>query len=315
MKRLIIFIGLLLITSLLGYFFKSSEEDNIKEDFTNIERQVVHNNPITIYDEFYSSLYDELFLNKMKNEFEIYNIELYSIKEPKYKNKYSKDEIRILDLGCGNGKHLDILLRKNYKADGIDISSPMLKRAKQLIEKTRYGEGCKLIEGDFMKDTSIYVNGRYTHMLCLFYTIYYVKDTKTLMTNIYNSLRDGGYMILHLVNKKLFDPVLEKASKLIPLFNPQRHSTDRVTKTKLKFNKFDYIGDWRIEENNMNVKFVEKFIFKDNRDMLINEHIFYMRNIPYYTAMAKQLGFELVKIVDLLPVNHDNSFLFIFRKK
>jgi hypothetical protein len=39
-----------------------------------------------------------------------------------------------------------------------------------------------------------------------------------------------------------------------------------------------------------------------------------MRNIPYYTNMAKGLGFELVKIIDLLPTNHDNSYLYLFRK-
>jgi SAM-dependent methyltransferase len=313
MNRLIIFIVLLLVTSLLGYFFKNDENDKIQEDFSNIDNRILHNNPITIYDEFYSSLYDELFLNKMKNEFEVYNIELYTINEPKHKNKYSKEDIRFLDLGCGNGKHLSILLRKKYKCDGIDISEPMIKRAKSSINK--YNNDTKLMQGDFMKDTSIFINGKYTHITCMFYTIYYVKDTKTLFTNIYNSLKDGGYMIIHLVDKKLFDPVLEKASKLIPLFNPQRHTPDRVTKTKLKFNKFDYIADWEIKDNNMNVKFIENFVFKDrNRHLLVNEHIFYMRNIPYYTNMAKGLGFELVKIIDLLPANHDNSFLFVFRK-
>jgi hypothetical protein len=287
MNRLIIFVVLLLITSLLGYFFKTDENENIQEDFSNIENHVLHNNPITIYDEFYSSLYDELFLNKMKNEFEIYNIELYTINEPKHKNKLTKEHLRFI----------------------------MLKRAKKLIANHKYSNDVKLTQGDFMKDTSIFTNSKYSHIMCMFYTVYYVKDTKTLFTNIYNSLKDGGYMIIHLVNKKLFDPVLEKASKLIPLFNPQRHSNSRITKTKLKFNKFDYVADWNITENDMNVVFRENFIFKDkNRQLLVNEHIFYMRNIPYYTNMAKGLGFELVKIIDLLPTNHDNSYLYLFRK-
>jgi SAM-dependent methyltransferase len=315
MNRIIIFVILLLITSLLGYFFKNDENEHIQEDFSNIENRTLHNNPITIYDEFYTSLYDELFLNKIKNEFEIYNTELYTINEPKYKNKFLKEDIRFLDLGCGNGKHLDIILRKKYRADAIDISEPMLKRAKILINKNKYASDVKLVQGDFMKDTSIFTNSKYTHIICMFYTVYYIKDTKVLFTNIYNSLKDGGYMIVHLVNKKLFDPVLEKASKLIPLFNPQRHSNSRITKTKLKFNKFDYVADWDIRENDMNVVFRENFIFKDkNRQLLVNEHIFYMRNIPYYKNMAKSLGFELVKIVDLLPTNHDNSYIYIFRK-
>jgi len=314
MDRLIIFVVLLLITSLLGYFFKMDENENIDEHFENMDNKILHNNPITIYDEFYSSLYDELFLNKIKNEFEIYNIELYTINEPKYKNKYTKDEIRFLDIGCGNGKHIDLLLKKNYKCDGIDISAPMLKRAKLLIQNNKNANNTQLVNDDFMKNTSLYVNDKYTHVICLFYTLYYTKDTKSLFSNIYNTLRNGGYMIIHVVNKKLFDPVLEKASKLIPLFNPQRHSNQRITKTKLKFKKFDYIADWNFKQNNMNVTFTEHFRFKDNNKLLVNEHIFYMRNIPYYTEMAKSLGFELVKIIDLLTANHDNSYLYIFRK-
>jgi SAM-dependent methyltransferase len=314
MNRLIVFIILLLVTALLGYIFKGADECSIHEDFST-EYRVLHNNPITIYDEFYSSVYDELFLNRMKNEFEIYNIELYTIKEPKEKSKINNSNIKFLDLGCGNGKHIDILLKKKYKVDGIDISEPMLKRARKLISRGNREYESKLVEGDIMINNQLIGYKNYSHITCFFYTIYYIRDTKSLFERIYSSLMDGGYMIIHLVNKKLFDPVLEKSSKLIPLFNPQRHTDKRVTKTKLKFNKFDYISDWKFIDNNINVEFREQFIFKEpERKLLVNEHKFYMRNIPYYTTMAKQMGFKLIKIVDLLPVNHDNNFLFIFRK-
>jgi ubiquinone/menaquinone biosynthesis C-methylase UbiE len=318
MNRLIIFIVLLIITSILGYFYKSKEDEDIKEDFTDItnERKVVRKTPREIYDAFYSHVYDELFLNKTKNEFEIYNIEAYTIKEPKYKAVYKNEEIRFLDLGCGTGKHLEILLKKKYHCDGIDISPDMLEIAKKSISKQPLATNTKLIQGDFTQDDTLFSYRRYTHVLCLFFTIYYVKDVEKLMKNIYESLKQGGYMCLNLVNKKKFDPILEKSSKLIPLFNPQRHSKERVTKTKLVFKKFDYIADWKFEDNNMNVEFREQFVFKKpERKLIVNEHNFYMRNIPYYTMMAKKLGFELVKIIDLIPVSHDNSYIYLFRKR
>lgn len=317
MNRLILFMVLLIITSILGYYFKSKDEE-IHEDFTDItdSRRVVRKTPLEIYDGFYSNLYDELFLNKMKNEFEIYNIEYYTIKQPKYKAVYKNEEIRFLDLGCGTGRHLGILLKKKYNCDGVDISPDMLNVAKKTISGIPLASTTKLIQSDITQDKSVFSYRKYTHITCFFFTIYYVKDVETLFKNIYDALKQGGYMCIHLVNKKHFDPVLEKSSKLIPLFNPQTHSKERVTKTKLVFKKFNYIADWEFNDNNMNVVFREQFVFKKpDRRLVENEHHLYMRNIPYYTMLAKKLGYELVKIIDLIPSGHDNSFVFLFRKR
>jgi SAM-dependent methyltransferase len=319
LNRIIIFIVLILVTSLLGYFFKSSEEDTIEENFADIgdEHRVTRKTPYEIYDKFYSSIYDELFLNKLKNEFEIYNIELNTIKEPKQKSLIKKEDIRFLDIGCGTGKHLEILLKKGYKCDGVDLSPSMLKVAKKNIAKYLPNFDSKLIEADITHDTSVLSSRKYSHVTCMFFTIYYIKDVTKLFKSIHDSLKHGGYMCIHLVNKQKFDPVLEKSSnKLIPLFNPQKHSATRVTKSKLVFNKFNYISDWIIKENSMDVEFHEQFIFKkQDRRLIKNEHKFFMRNIPYYTGLAKKCGFELIRVVDLLPVGHDNSYIFIFRRR
>ena len=39
-----------------------------------------------------------------------------------------------------------------------------------------------------------------------------------------------------------------------------------------------------------------------------------MKNIDYYTKIAKKTGFKLVKIIDLLPVNHDYNYIYVFKK-
>ena len=70
------------------------------------------------------------------------------------------------------------------------------------------------------------------------------------------------------------------------MFNPQKHSEERVTKTKLKFNKFNLsLADWEFHE--------DKAIFEENFYSMIiqnilNINMFYIEHIKYYKKLAKQ---------------------------
>ena len=83
-------------------------------------------------------------------------------------------------------------------------------------------------------------------------------------------------------------------------------------KTGLKFNKFNYISDWVFGNNK--VEFIENFMFDDESKHIQNKHIMYMKGIKYYKKLAIDNGFELIKIIDLLPVNHDDNYIYIFKK-
>ena len=81
----------ILISVLKQYSKKSfegfSQQTQISKDFTHLEGD-------TIYDEFYSNVYDTLFYNDAKNVYEIHAIN-DKIKFPK--------TAKILDVGCGKG--------------------------------------------------------------------------------------------------------------------------------------------------------------------------------------------------------------------
>ena len=49
----------------------------------------------------------------------------------------------VLEVGCGTGAHLKIFMRKRLKVTGIDISSPMLRVARERLRK-----GARLFLGD-----------------------------------------------------------------------------------------------------------------------------------------------------------------------
>tara|TARA_Y100000385_G_C13059330_1_gene623542 strand:- start:855 stop:1781 length:927 start_codon:yes stop_codon:yes gene_type:complete len=290
-----------IITSLLGFYYKQKDADfdeniesftnyDVKEDFTNI------------YDKFYSGVYDTLFESNIKNEFEWYNVKSYTLT----KNNFSKNDIKILDLGCGTGGHLALYRRDKYRAVGIDKSYKMLQKAKKI------SNNAVLIKGDF-HNKSTFKNREFSHVTCFFYTIYYSNRVAKIFKNVNHWLKPKGFFCVHLIDKKKFDPVLERASKLIPLYNPQKHSKERVTKTKLKFDKFNYLADWSFDKDN--VIFTENFMFNDDSTHRQNVHKFKIKPIQYYVKLAKKNGFELIKIIDLFPANHENNYIYIFQKK
>lgn len=302
-KYVIIILVLLIILSILGYYYKAKEEFDFIENFDSFSNYVLKENPEQIYNNFYSNIYDSLFQSDTKNQFEIYNVNNYTVTNQTH---FKKSELKFLDLGCGTGGHLNALDKYKFEAVGVDKSMKMLEKARA------NNPTASLVKGDF-HNKSIFNNREFTHICCFFYTVYYSDQPDKLFKNVNYWLKPKGYFCLHLVDKDKFDPVLERASRLIPLFNPQKHSEERVTKTKLKFNKFNYIADWDFHEDH--AIFEENFLFNDNSKHIKHKHKLYIQNIKYYKKLAKNNGFDLVKIIDLLPVNHDNNYIYIFQKK
>lgn len=293
---------LLIFLSIIGYVLKNKEED-FSENFENFSKYTLREDIDKIYNSFYSNIYDELFNSATKNQFEIYNINLYTISN---KKDFNKNEVNFLDIGCGTGNHLKIIQSYKFNAVGLDNSKKMLVKARMNNETS------SLVKGDF-HNRNIFKNREFTHVTCFFFTIYYTNDVLKVFKNINYWLKPKGYMCLHLVDRNTFDPVLEKASSLIPLFNPQKHTTKRQTKSKLVFNKFNYLSDWYF--NKKGTVFEENILFKDNSKHIKNRHKLFIRQIPYYKKLAAKTGFVLHKIIDLTPVNHDHNYIYIFQKK
>ena len=310
LTKVIYILILIIITSLLGYYFKYREAyDNdfeIPEHFEDYSKLQIKSTINNIYDTFYTSIYDTLFHSDLKNEFEIYNITEYTIKDTK-KNSFTKDQIKLLDIGCGTGGHLKIWNRDKYNVVGLDKSMNMLKKAQEKVPDVQ------LIQGDYM-NKSTFNSREFSHITCLFYTLYYSENPGKLFQNVNFWLKPKGFFIIHLVNPKKFDPVLERSSKLVPLYNPQKNVDSRATTTKLKFNKFNYLADWKFTPKGQNIQFLENFFFKDNSKHRKNIHNLTMFSIKYYVKLAEKNGFKLVRIVDLFPTNHDNNYLYIFQK-
>lgn len=295
-RNIIIIAFFIIITALIGYYWKKGEELSIE----GFESGVVREHYSDIYDGFYSNIYDQLFNSNLKNEYEIHTLKKYYLD-----NQPDKSSIKILDAGCGTGNHIKILDRENYQCVGVDKSLKMLEIAQ------KNNPGVRLVNANFL-NKSVFKPREFSHIFCLFYTIYYVDNPLKAFKNFNLWLKPKGYLCIHLVQPDKFDPILEKSSSLIPLFNPQKHSHQRKTHTSLHFNNFKYEADWQF--NKEDVHFVEKFLFKNTNESRKNIHKFKMLPTKKYIKIGKKCGFKLVKRIDLTPANHEYNSIYVFQK-
>jgi SAM-dependent methyltransferase len=83
--------------------------------------------------------------------------------------------------------------------------------------------------------------------VCFFYfTLYYFPNRRDVFRNCYQWMRPGSVLVLHVVNRDKFDPILDSASPF-PAFSLQKYSKSRVTKSGVTFEKFEYNADFDLE--------------------------------------------------------------------
>ena len=289
-------IGLILVFIVIGYASnRSSKNNNSIEYFSNGVILKECETPIKIYDKFYSSIYDELLTSSARNQFEVLQVRETLLK------KYSEKPM-ILDIGCGLGHQVDLFSQYKYNAKGLDISPNMIELAKISYPLLDFKTGD-------MTDKTLYEPKTFTHITCFFYSIYYIEDVHQLFQSVNSWLKTGGYFIVHLVDKRKFDPVLEKSSGLIPLYNPQKHT--RKTKTILKFNNFNYEADWDLDSKP--VIFSEVFRFANDK-IRKNRHQLHIFPMKKYVDTAEKTGFKLRNTIDMSISNHPFNYLFCFEK-
>jgi len=250
-----------------------------------------------IYDDFYADIYDYLVFNNIKDEYEVGEI----------MNKTSaSSQSKILDIGCGTGHHVAELSGRSIDVIGIDISQSMIKKAKANYPDYQFQVKDATKSQNFEPDT-------FTHILCMYFTIYYIQDKAVFFENCYNWLMPGGYLIVHLVDRKNFDPILPPGNPLLYV-SPQKYAKDRITTTKVKFTDFAYNANFELDEKNNIAKFTEKF--KNDKDGKVRkqEHIMYMPDLNEIVSEAQGVGFMLEGKVDLLQCQYEYQYLYIFTK-
>tara|TARA_B110000261_G_scaffold144246_1_gene166794 strand:+ start:272 stop:1219 length:948 start_codon:yes stop_codon:yes gene_type:complete len=250
-----------------------------------------------IYDDFYSNVYDKLVFCKVKNDFEI-----GAIMKQTNPNKNSK----ILDIGSGTGHHVDAFASNGINAVGIDVSPSMVAKSKSTYPDNNYTVGNAM-------ETLLFPQGSFTHITCLYFTIYYIEDKRTFLKNCYDWLAPGGFLALHLVDRDKFDPILP-AGDPFSIISPQRYAKKRITSTVVKFKGYDYRSNFEYNPKKDEASLNEQFKRTDTGDVRKNEHRLFMPTQKTVLSMAKDAGFILHSQTDMMRCQYATQYIYILEK-
>jgi SAM-dependent methyltransferase len=290
--KILIFAGLLLLVVLIFKGVKSGR----MEGFEQNDKFLVKSGS-DIYDDFYADIYDYLVFNTLKDEYEVGFI---------INSASASSKSKILDIGCGTGHHVASLGSKGLDVIGIDSSVSMIKKAKENFPDYKFEVADATNGSTFQPET-------FTHILCMYFTIYYIKDKSQFFNNCYNWLMPGGCLIVHLVDRDKFDPILPPGNPLLYV-SPQRYAKERITTTRVKFTDFSYSADFKLDNDNDKAVFLEKFKNDADGKVRKNEHVMYMPDTQQIVDEAQSCGFILESKADLLQCQYEYQYLYMFVK-
>ena len=291
--KLLILMSLLLLVILV---FRGLKPNKFVEGFEQKDKFLIKTGS-GIYDDFYADIYDYLVFNSLKDDYEVGWI---------MNSASPSSQSKILDIGCGTGHHVALLGSKGLDVLGIDISPSMIKKAKENFPDYKFNIGDAL-------DGNTFEPNSFTHILSMYFTIYYFKDKTQFFNNCFKWLMPGGYLIVHLVDRHQFDPILPPGNPLLYV-SPQRYAKERITSTKVKFTTFSYSADFKLDEKNDKAYFVEKIKNDSDGKVRKNEHEMWMPDVQQIVDEAQACGFIVEAKADLLQCQYEYQYLYVFVK-
>jgi len=252
------------------------------------------------YDAFYAKVYDPLVQPLARATMET-KVPLEWIQ--KEQGKEAK-QVRVADIGCGTGVHVELFARSEVASViGYDKSTAMIAEAKKRFPEREFVVGDATVATMAAADQFDLVTMNY-------FTIYMVPDRTQMLKNIFLWLAPGGVFTCHIVNKLKFDPILESASPFIG-FSVQKYADERVTKSEVTFDEFEYAGDFQLHGSR--AVYEEVFKFKDG-NVRRHEQRVWMPNIDILVGEIEGVGFKYSHHVDLTAIGYEYNYLFLFRK-
>jgi len=251
------------------------------------------------YDAFYAKVYDQLVQPLARAPLET-RVPLEWFQE----KGRPASEIRVADIGCGTGMHVELFARQGVRSVlGFDKSAEMIAEARRRLPDRDF------IIGDATVATMAAAD-QFDLVTMFYFTIYTVPDRTQMLKNIFLWLAPGGLFVCHIVNKLKFDPILEAASPFVG-FSVQKYADERVTKSQVTFEEFEYTGDFQLHGSR--AMYEEIFKFKDGK-VRRHEQRVWMPNIDAIVAEISAVGFKYAHHVDLTPIGYEYNYLFFFQK-
>ncbi len=113
---------------------------------------------------------------------------------------------RMLDLGCGTGRHVALFARLGFDMVGVDLSRDMLYQTQRKLKEARLD--AKLVLADFcdlpINDHKLMLQTSFDYAICMFSTlglIYGNENRIKFLKDIWRLLVSKGQLALHVHNK------------------------------------------------------------------------------------------------------------------
>ena len=262
---------------------------------TNANAVIIGND--LIYDDFYAKVYDLVVSGKERQDAEV-TLTLGWVKN----HQPEVSHIQVLDVGCGTGGQVAAFQKLGVgKAVGIDQSESMITRGRGIHKGADLRVGNAEVIGAAAA-------GEYNLITLYYFTFYYLQDRATALRNFYQWLQPGGCLVIHLVNREKFDPVLESASPFLA-FSVQKYSKERVTHSKVAFDKFDYEANFDLDGSK--ATFTEIFHFADGKKRKQIQTL-RMPTMAQIVSEVESVGFKYKQYIDLTSIGYEYQYLFCF---
>jgi len=262
-----------------------------------------------LFDDFYASVFTKLTQNENLIQAET------AICMEEFTKSTPKDQLNILDAGCGIGIATCSFAKQGAKnVVGIDRSHAMIRYAKST---TLPGTTLTDLQKQDIEFRTFDITGpgaaaaaEFTNACILYFTIYYFKDLDGLFRNLALWVKPGGSLAIEVVNKYKFDPILDSSNPWVGV-SPQNYVKDRLKRSKVVFDKFDYEAVFELEDPI--AEFRETFRFKDGSTRR-QKHTLYMPTMPDIIKKAQANGWTYTKYVDLMPLSFQYGYLLFFSR-
>lgn len=273
------------------------------QDFIQLENE-------DIYDTFYADVYDDITFDD--------NRMLYEVDQITNLTGIGKTS-RVLDVGCGTGRFVNQLTKQGIPCDGVDRSSAMISKGHakfsvlgELSDMTGLREGTRTRIGDAL-DPTLVPPTSLTHVLCLFYTIYCIRDHRTFIANVAEWLKTGGYFVVHMVNRNKFSTIMPAADPFL-LVNPQKYAKQRITESSIVFRDMEYKAMFDVRPKHDELVLTETFKDPERRKTRKQVQNLSMPTQRSIVDMILEYGFSLKGKIDMEGCGYDHQYLYVFVK-